>query len=204
MHLSDECICLQAALTDHDLDILQRRCNLLKSMQFLVQRNCSIKPRDELSTDGETNTSQESWKQSLTPFSQQAGDARGWNWKNKTLQHSFLRHLQWGEMVGRMMRSRVPFMLTMYTCKGKTSSVDFPPMQQPLQQPCFHTSPLVSPVTRKELKMAVSSSVRVVNCISTPSQRRSKLCPRYIQHLCRQECVRDKWERKLTADNQDT
>lgn len=60
MHLSDECICLQAALTDHDLDILQRRCNLLKSMQFLVQRNCSIKPRDELSTDGETNTSQES------------------------------------------------------------------------------------------------------------------------------------------------
>lgn len=34
MHLSDECICLQAALTDHDLDILQR-CNLLQSIQFL-------------------------------------------------------------------------------------------------------------------------------------------------------------------------
>lgn len=141
-------------------------------------------------------------EKSLIPFSQQAGDGRGWNWKNKTLQHSFLRHLQWEEMVGRMMRNRVPFMLTMYICKGKTSSVDFPPMQQPLQQPCFHTSPLVSPVTREELKMAVSNPVQAINCITTPAQR--KLCSQYIQHLCRQEYMGDKRERKLTAGNQDT
>lgn len=63
MHLSDEHIWkrgLQAALIDHDLDSLQKRCILLKSIWFLVQRNQSVKSRDELITDGKTNTSQES------------------------------------------------------------------------------------------------------------------------------------------------
>lgn len=117
---------------------------------------------------------------------------------------SFLHHLQRREMVGRTTRSRVPITLMMMFCLCKCTSVDLPRVQQPLQKPCFHTFPLVYPVIRKGLKMAVTSTMRVISRIGTPGQSRSTLHSQYTQHLCRQECVGDKRERKRTADNQDT
>lgn len=93
---------LQAAVTDHDLDILQRRCIfLLKSIQFLVSGSHSIKPRDELIMDKETHTCAELKADPLTPSSQQGDPCSRWNHPTggMKLQHSFLHYLWRGEMV---------------------------------------------------------------------------------------------------------
>lgn len=111
---------------------------LLKSIQFLVSGSHSIKPRDELIMDKETHTCGELQADPLTPSSQQGNPCSRWNHPagGMKLQHSFLHHLWWGEMVWSRMSSshhthKVGLQRILQSCNSRSSSLAF------IYPPCY-------------------------------------------------------------------